>query len=113
MSNAGCGPPTSSSHGCCSSAEHDRAKTLHPCGASATEESPMRGRSTGSERFSPPAENRCEAAGPTRAARTRQGRLLGGTREATDPEEAEQRLRQLATTLERKYPSTAAYLAGD
>jgi putative transposase len=33
--------------------------------------------------------------------------------EATDPEDAEQRLRQLVTTLEREYPSAAACLAED
>jgi transposase-like protein len=33
--------------------------------------------------------------------------------EATDPEEAERRLRQLVTTLEREYPSAAACLAED
>jgi len=33
--------------------------------------------------------------------------------EATDPEDAEQRLRQLVTTLEYEYPSAAACLAED
>ncbi len=33
--------------------------------------------------------------------------------EATDPEDAERRLRQLVTTLEREYPSAAACLAED
>src|SRR5439155_10524792 len=33
--------------------------------------------------------------------------------EATDPEDAERRLRQLVTTLEHEYPSAAACLAED
>jgi putative transposase len=56
---------------------------------------------------------RHQAAQPTHIARTDQGRILGGFDEATDPQDAERRLRQLVTTLERDYPSAAACLAAD